>query len=593
MKKKLLTSLSMAAALSLQAGTIPVVSGWTLAGAPSDISINDISANSNCVKAIWQYDGSLQQPWLLHHRDVSSHSYGSINNLAQGSGFWVLGDESSNCDINYESTDTTSPIVAGAYYNSYGFRWLDRKDSDSYLVPNNAVDFVSSEYKFLFSSFHDSSIDSQTEIKTDVGEAYQVVGKVKLTSGSGDSSSHIAVRAGRSVMTTSTAFRTDNGLITTGNVYSVSRIQVRGDQIKARVHFEDSEGNKVEVFNETLLNISTVGAAGIGTIKLNKDDQTILFVLKDSTGTTLLGSKLFTIDTNHYSFDKFDSVRVRTQINADSSNSNVTAELYYVDAEPFLFTKATTLTIADLEAAGTYYNVDRGDDWYDRWDLSTGTFSATEYDYNGTNWESDGRFSVNYTIDTTNASVAHISSPITGDNFAADLEIIRTKQLDDNTDLYISDVKYTVTSQGNLEVDTWDGSLNPMHGGNPVTNRDELIDLFTDVNEYWHLGEYMLSPDGVVVYAVANGTWDDGNTKYIRGSVVSGASWSIDSNVPNEFMIETPEEEKWLGIIGDATNGYYIQEQSADRVGSVWYEQIITGTGAEAKARELALFPYK
>ena len=79
--KKNVIGLSVIAALSLCAGTIPVHNSWSLAGAPSDISIDDVKNNSNCVKAIWQYDASNStKPWSLYHRTITNHGYPPIAN---------------------------------------------------------------------------------------------------------------------------------------------------------------------------------------------------------------------------------------------------------------------------------------------------------------------------------------------------------------------------------------------------------------------------------------------------------------------------------------------------------------------------------
>jgi hypothetical protein len=101
--KKIALSLFVVSVIALNAdGVIPISSEWTLAGAPSDISMQDVKNNSSCVKTIWQYDE--ENGWYLYHRDAigtENYGYPTIvdDTLKTGSGFWVYGD--SNCNISY------------------------------------------------------------------------------------------------------------------------------------------------------------------------------------------------------------------------------------------------------------------------------------------------------------------------------------------------------------------------------------------------------------------------------------------------------------------------------------------------------------
>lgn len=158
----ILINLSLVLVSGLYAGTLTVNSGWSLKGAPSDISINDIQNNSSCVKAIWQYDSSAG--WLLYHRDidVSQYSYGQINTISLGSGFWVLGDGS--CDISYATTTSSGSSLTP---NPFNGKMIFTKDSND----NQEIIYFGENYAIV-----DGNL---------TGTPYRYMGTYKYTSESG------------------------------------------------------------------------------------------------------------------------------------------------------------------------------------------------------------------------------------------------------------------------------------------------------------------------------------------------------------------------------------------------------------------------
>jgi len=192
MMKKILISLSVASVLSLNAGTIPVSNGWTLAGAPSDISMDSIKNNSSCVRAIWQWEDG---EWFLYHKDGTFGFNPIVNDtLKIGSGFWILGDD--NCEIEYNENTLVSEngfvkddLVGKRFYivrpsqnlrfivdyaSEYGSRTIvDKNVTQEYFIDEQGnVNVKSDSYSFIIKLLSKQSKYYEIELQNEDGNKY-------------------------------------------------------------------------------------------------------------------------------------------------------------------------------------------------------------------------------------------------------------------------------------------------------------------------------------------------------------------------------------------------------------------------------------
>ena len=603
MKKRVIISLSVAAALSLSAGTISVSSGWTLAGAPEQISISDIQNNSGCVKAVWRYDSSNPtQPWSLYHRDISSHSYGSINDLPQGSGFWVQGYDSSNCDISY---GTTTPTTISNTYGAYGFSWTDVKSDYRYTVTDNKVDFNSTSYMFTLTANKNSGDDSRTEIHTNIDGELTAKARMKLTSSGLSCSAQIRTFTSSQNMTAGGTYISDSGVtLDNSTVYMMPLIKVYGKEIVAQVKLQDANGNYKKIYDADI-GIHDDTAPYLNqeyVLKIELNGSILKFKAVKTDG-TLVGDSAKTLDlsTKGIIANSFESMKLRATVSdtdtLTTSGDTAKFEVYYADAYDYISSPATTLTITNLETLGQVYQFEDDEDhWYGIFNIASGTnlISVVDYEYEGSVWENDENMSLDYTI--TDSSIMHLSDD-TG--FEADYEIVGTQQVtkigtQSYTNLYLSDVNITVTASGTGETDTWDWAPTYYDGTQEqnVTTNLELKNMYL-TNDNWFGGDNkyaMLSgstsdTSGDVVKGVQDGLWDgctvtaDNDCKKIVRTTEVVGSWSYDSA---GTYVDLPDKTKTLSVISDANSptGYYVQSHDIEKVGTVWNEKILTGSDA-------------
>ncbi len=257
---------------------------------------------------------------------------------------------------------------------------------------------------------------------------------------------------------------------------------------------------------------------------------------------------------------------------------------------------ATKLTWSQLASMTTpIIGVEEDEDHaeYSVWDINTSTFSITEkeYDYSDTSWEFDEKFGGTITPNTDyNISIVESVS-----DFGADIIIKDTKQITSIGDttysnLFVTDIEIVVTVSGLEETHMWNWAPTYWDGSSSVavTTNTELKNMFL-TNSNWFGDDYAMmsgntsDTSGNIVKGIQDGLWEgctvtaeNNCKKIVRTSAVIG-SWTFDSN---GIAMDLPRESQTLSIVSntDSSTGYVIQSKSVDKVGSIWEEQLYTGS---------------
>lgn len=272
--------------------------------------------------------------------------------------------------------------------------------------------------------------------------------------------------------------------------------------------------------------------------------------------------------------------------------------IYYPQTNELNLTTEATTTLA-LGSFTSSINLENdSNDYYNTmsFDLTNLTFSAIDYENYGTAWTQEDTFGGSL-VTNSNGTVTISESG----GFVADINLTKTEKVltvngNAVTDLFISDVELTVTSVGTPWTDDWEWTPKDSNGDNITTNQGLKEMFLTQDNwiggdTYAMLSGVTTATSGDVVKGVFSSYWEnctpttDNDCKHItRTSEVIG-SWSFDTITG--IFVDTPQETNTLSISTTGT----VQSIGNDKVGSVWHEKWLTGTGATQAITQELLAP--
>lgn len=579
MKKTI--SLSLIAASTLLAASVPVTTGWNLIGAVDNID----PSNIDCVKTAWVYDASdtTGNPWRLYtntnagYNTPDVYGYSSISTVTQGQGFWL----NSSCDtsVDFNSTTSTTPT----YFSMFNLNWEDVKKDTRYTTVGNSI-VPSSTFATLTTSKSDNQ-ESRTEMATYLSSPVMGANaSLKLTdSSTGYNKVQFRVHC-------------DTTMADGSNVRTYSVIGITGKKIFAYTVVDDGT-TETKVFDsqtnysEDAMYYDSATSSLIGkdiTVSIQNNNGTIGFSAVSS-GLTI-GTVSFTPPTGTVT-SGIDTIKVRTSIDDYTANSlgeeagaSVSADVYNVSVATAVnndlnitTASASPVSLSTLTNAINFESDDSH--WYSIFTKEGTSFSVEDYDYNGT-WNLEESFTGTISVDTTDDTQAAISFT---DGFAANFKVNSTEQITSingvtYSDLYISDTNITVTALGSPWTNTWDWMPQDSNG-TQITTMQEFKEEALVGNMYF-MDQAML--DGVA--GDISGILVEGdcvyNTEYNHDECtktdIQIGTWSYDSTL-DSLTLDTTQETETLTLV----NGY-IHVEGQDKIGSVWNEKMLTGTDATA-----------
>lgn len=580
MKKVALVVLSSVAALYATSITVPT--GWSLLGAINGISPSQIT----CANTVWTYTGSA---WNLYTKTAVSGNYGfsPISAINMGQGFWVNNTSGSSCILDFNAT---TPVVAPTYYDAYGFHFFDIKADSTFTVSNalgtNNVTHNSSLSTFDFKAYRSDDNDSKAGIKVDLTaaplSAIQATTNLATSATSGYNKSQLNI--GRLDITNDTSLYGSTGIVLNKN--------------GAFIWFETYNNSTNALVSTPLANlqISTANMTGKNvTSKMMVNGSTIYYNVNDgisdynssfttnvSPNNIVLGGGIKSVVIRARNDD-------RTTTDGGIHSADVT-EVKLLDVKGIAYnadinaTPVTTVSFADLSS---FIMFDKQGLEYTKITKNASTFSATDYDYNGTTWSPNGGPS-------GTVSGNRITMTATGGVY--EFAILGTQKINSAlgnnfTDLYMSQATTTcITAPSTFEYDVW-GWDNPTYYNSStsqqvaITNLATLVAGFTAPDQGMRFGggseaTMFLNAGGTVV----EGTWDgvsyypqctDDCRIFTRTTNVVG-SWTNDAN---KIYVEVPKESLTFEVVNQSGT-YRIQEGWKDKVGAVDNQFIFSGTQA-------------
>lgn len=569
MKKVALVVLSSVAAL--YATSVTVNTGWNLLGAINGISPSQIT----CASTVWTYDPSDAKSWKLYVKTPVSGNYGfnTIPAINMGQGFWVNNTSGSPCILEF---NTTTPVT-GTYYDAYGFHFIDVKKDARYTVANNHVSYNSSTTTFDLNASLSAGIDSRAQLTADLTSPLS------------------AINATTKLVTGTTGYNKSQVIIGNLDINSTTAVGYAGINLNkngATAWFETnniSTGETIQQFySHSFSTTNMVGENIISHIDVNGSKITYSI----SNGSTINASDTYTTTANGITIGggiKRVGIRARTDdSNATTTPGSVTTvQFSNLQATPYTgnisSTPATTLNFADLSSFIMFDGQGKG---YTKVTKSASTFSATDYDYNGTTWAPNsgpsGTVSGNRITFSTTGAVYEFA-------------ILGTQKVNSAlgvnfTDLYMSQATTTcVTAPSTFEYDVWTWD-NPTYYNSstsqqvPITNLTTLVAGFTAPDQGMRFGNdaapMFLNANNTVVTGIWDGTYYSGCTsgdcrKFTRTTTVVG-SWTSDSS---KIYVEVPKQSMTFEVVNQS-GIYRIQEGWKDKVGGVDNQFIFSGTEA-------------
>jgi hypothetical protein len=568
----------------LFASSISVNEGWNLVGAVNNIDPSKI----DCAKTIWVYNPDIPKKWSLYQTIDSSQNFG-FDNLAyinKGQGFWL----NSNCDTAINYADAT-----GNSFNLFGFYWTNIKKDERYTVlGNNAI--VDNNIIKLEAHKQDN-IQSRAEARTYLKKlASSANVDVRLMANGNNDTNGFKY--------TYFQFQTRSNIIDNGvDKKAYCSIALKGKAIYATVWIEDDNGNETKAFpsdsqpNNAILEFNDSNPLLLGkniNLEIKKLDNKIVF----SSSGDVNGSVTYTPPSD---IVLNDIDRVVTRVVVDdkwANNENATsasltkAEVTNVAVEYIqksdINIQAEDATLKKWSEISTGVSVEEDEDgYYNVWDIDSSSFNVIGYEYEDESWVNDE----NHTGTVAQNGDYNISIT-TNDGLKADLIITKTQKVLSIEDInlssyniYKNDIEFHITdiNTSHWDTDIWSWENPSYWNGSSdinVTNNDELLKLFLNAPVYFGDEKAMLDGSGTsgnVVQGVWTGEYydscDDGDCKiYKRTSTVIG-SWEYKNN---KIFTDLNSSYRNLSLIQDDGN-YLIQEETQDKVGSIWKETLFTG----------------
>lgn len=258
--------------------------------------------------------------------------------------------------------------------------------------------------------------------------------------------------------------------------------------------------------------------------------------------------------------------------------------------------QSSLLSFSTLTDAFTFENRNEDHDYFSKINISGQNISVEDYELKNQQWILDDQFGGTFTInDEQNISL------VMDDGLEADLVLTDTKKVNSlggtvYDDLYISDIEFHITRVGSPWADTWDWA--PRYWDQTtqqevnVTTNTQLLNMFLLQNNWFGADYAMLSGStsditGNIVSGNFVGYCDmnndgvlDQECKMVERTTNVIGSWSFDTQ--NGITVDLPNEIETISVIQDSTSptGYFVYSQGNDKVGSVWHEQMFTGSDA-------------
>lgn len=578
MKKVALVVLSSVAALYATSITVPT--GWSLLGAINGISPSQIA----CANTVWTYNNGGGN-WNLYVKTPVSGNYGfnTISSIDMGQGFWVNNTSGSACTLDFSATAPTTPT----YYSAYGLTFVDRKTEPSTFAPlynrvGNTISYNSANTTFTLDANLSDNNDSRTGLKmsslSDTNKLSQIEAKIKLVEGT-TKYNRAQVVGGKITMSHDSSV--------TG--YAVLSLHKNGAY--ASFNTQDSNGTTIESLlpTGTLSTTNMVGKTVDAKIALN--GSTVVYTITGDVNATYSFTPSAATLTSGIGFAEIRSRNDDATALSESSQAGslTKVELSAVGVLPYgasvdiNTTSATTLSFADLSS---FIMFDGQGKEYTKVTKSASTFSATDYDYDGTTWSPNsgpsGTVSGNRITFSTTGAVYEFA-------------ILGTQKVNSAfginfTDLYISQATTTcITAPSSFEYDVWSWD-NPTYYNSStqqqvsITNLSTLLAGFTAPDQGMRFGNdsstMFLNAGGTVVA----GAWDgvsyyqqctDDCRIFTRTTNVVG-SWTSDAS---KIYVEVPKESITFEVVNQGGT-YRIQEGYKDKVGAIDSELMFSGTEA-------------
>jgi hypothetical protein len=593
-------------------------------GAVSDLNTSGIP----CARTVWVYDPSYTATngWALYQTINSTnnnYNYPQLSTINQGQGFWV--EATCNDTITFVDGTPVSGIVP-MNFTMFNLNWTQTliapsyKPLVTYLGDGNTI--VPSDSNITLSTSKVAGYESRTQIETTVSSMGAEASLMITDTATGYNKTQLRTHSDVYIPDD---IKTSSGL-QSNNVTAQCMITITGKKMSAQVYLTDGTKD-VEVYNQNMYYDETtmVFLNNQLDLKIVSDDTSVTFSAISSNSSISIPPVTFTRPAGVVSYG-VKTIKLRTKIddddaiaNSETSGDTVSAQIYnvtplYAQNDIGIDINTTALTDSSKQVLFTTFttgidlSLEKG--WFGAFSYNPtdNNLTITDYDYDGTTWQSDTPHSGTITINNSDTNATFNSDE---DSSSYNIVFGTTEKItaiDGNTsfgamDLYKTPMTITVLDGGDGWTDSWGWAPMDYNTTTPITTNQQLLDMYLTQNNWFDDSTYAMldgtigATSGDIVSGYVTGTFacdNDGDSvqddicqSVAKSSTVIG-SWTFDTN---GIHLDMPFELQTLSMVADSSSptGYFVQSYGVDKVGSVWQEYMITGADLSVEATQTLL----